>query len=212
MQVVAGVEACAHQRVNKALTSISDAEVEAQCLIHATEIACKRKINETSCQAKKTIAKLKSTSHRAKKTIDKLQSDRVIVQNQCDIQSPVDKEAATNALTQMKVIQADDLSTTKMNYKSVIKDQQIQLQTAKIKYKSTIEEQQRRHAEQLDKQKDEMNSLRELIYGQNKMIDGCIEENSEERRKSRVVSKLVIAKENVPLSQLEKIRLSKNKC
>jgi hypothetical protein len=108
MQDVAGVEAGAHQRVNKALTSVLIAEVKAQRFVHATEIACKRKINETSCQAKKTIAKLKSKSCRAKKTIDKLQSDRVIVQNQCNIQSLADKEAATNALMQMKGIHADD--------------------------------------------------------------------------------------------------------
>jgi hypothetical protein len=200
MQVVAGVEAHAYQRVNKALTSILDAEVEAQCLVHTTEIACKREINEISCQAKKRIAKLTLTSCRAKKTIEKLQLDRVIVQNQCDIQSLADTEAATNALMQMKAIHADDLSITKMNHKSVIKDQQIQLQTAKIKYKSTIQEQQCRHAEQLDMQKDEMNCQQELIYSENEMIDGCIEDNREESRKSRVVSKLVVSKDNVALS------------
>ena len=85
MQVVAGVEAHAPQTVNKALTSVLDAEVEAQRLVHATEIACKRKINKTSHQAKKTIAKLESTSCRAKHTIDKLKSDQALIQNQCDI-------------------------------------------------------------------------------------------------------------------------------
>ncbi len=108
---------------------------------------------------------------------------------------------------QMKVIHADVLATSKMNYNSVIKDQQIQLQSVKIKYKSTIREQQRRHAVQLDKQKDEMNYLRELIYSQNKMIDGCIEENRDKRRKSRQVLKLVEAKEDVALSRLEKMKL-----
>jgi hypothetical protein len=45
-----------------------------------------------------------------------------------------------------------------------------------------------------------MNYQRELIHGQNKMIDGCIEENRDERRKSQQVLKLVKAKEDVALS------------
>ncbi len=112
----------------------------------------------------------------------------------------------------MKAIHAHVLATSKMNYNSVIKDQQIQLQSVKNKYKSTIQEQQRRHAAQLDKQKDEMNYLRELICGQNKMIDGCIEENRDKRRKSQQVLKLVKAKEDVALSRLEKMKLWKDKC
>jgi hypothetical protein len=64
----------------------------------------------------------------------------VIVQNECDIQSLAVKEASVKALLQRKAIQADDLatSTSKMNYKSVIQDQQLQQQILKIKYKSTI--------------------------------------------------------------------------
>jgi hypothetical protein len=45
-----------------------------------------------------------------------------------------------------------------------------------------------------------MNSLRELIYGQTDMIEGCVEEFRDERRKKQQASKLVAAKEDLALS------------
>lgn len=57
-----------------------------------------------------------------------------------------------------------------------------------------------------------MNSLRELIYGQNDMIEGCVEEFRDKRRKKQQASKLVAAKEDLALSRLEKMKLWKNKC
>jgi hypothetical protein len=122
------------------------------------------------------------------------------------------KEASATALLQMKAVHADDLATSKMNSKSVIQDQQLLLQISKIKYKSTIQEQQHRHAEKIEKQMDEMNSLREYIYGQNDMIDGCVEENRDKRKKSWLASKLVTPKEDLALSSLEKMKLWKTKC
>ena len=71
---------------------------------------------------------------------------------------------------------------------------------AKIHYKSTIREQQRKHSEHINKHKDEMNSLRELIYGQTDMIEGCVEEYRDKRRKNQQASKLVAAKEHLVLS------------
>ena len=44
------------------------------------------------------------------------------------------------------------------------------------------------------------------------MIEGCVEEFIDERRKNRQASKLVAAKEDIALSRLEKIKLWKNKC
>jgi hypothetical protein len=124
MKVVADVEAHAHQRVNKTFASVLESEAKTQCLINATEITCKRKIFKTSCQAKKMI--------------DKMKPDQVIIQNECDIQSMAVKEASAKALLQMKAIHVDELATSKMNHKTVIEDQQLQLQISKIKYKSTI--------------------------------------------------------------------------
>ena len=57
-----------------------------------------------------------------------------------------------------------------------------------------------------------MNSLRELIYGQNDMIEGCVQEYRDERRKNQQASKLVAAKEDLALNRLEKMKLCKNKC
>ena len=57
-----------------------------------------------------------------------------------------------------------------------------------------------------------MNSLRELIYGQNDMIEGCVQDYRDERRKNQQASKLVAAKEDLALNRLEKMKLWKNKC
>ena len=57
-----------------------------------------------------------------------------------------------------------------------------------------------------------MNSLRELIYGQNDLIEGCVQEYRDERRKNQQASKLVAAKEDLALNRLEKMKLWKNKC
>ena len=107
---------------------------------------------------------------------------------------------------------AADLATLKMKYTSILKDQQSELQMAKIKYKSTIREQQRKHSVHIDKHKNEMNSLREFVYGQNDMIKGCIEEYRDERRKNQQASKLVAAKEDLALNRSKKMKLLKNKC
>jgi hypothetical protein len=87
------------------------------------------------------------------------------------------REAYAKALLQVKAVHTDDLAASKMNYMSAIQDQQLQLQISKIRYKNTIREQQHRHAEQIEKQKDKMNSLREFIHSQHEMINGCVEEN-----------------------------------
>ncbi len=88
----------------------------------------------------------------------------------------------------------------KMKYTSVIKDKQSELQVPKIQYKSTVQEKQRYHSQHIEKHKEEINSLRELIYGQNDLIEGCVEEFRGERRKNRQASKLVATKEDIALS------------
>ena len=183
MQVVTDVEARANNRVNEALSSVLESEVKTQLIVKSAVHSSNKKIAKISC--------------RANKTIDKLQSDRVTLQNQCD---------------QMKSMHAADLATLKMKYTSILKDQQSELQMAKIQYKSTIREQQRKHSVHIDKHKNEMNSLREFVYGQNDMIEGCIEEYRDERRKNQQASKLVAAKEDLALNRLKKMKLLKNKC
>ena len=183
MQVVTDVEARANNRVNEVNESVLESEVKTQRIVKSVVHSSNRK-----------IAKI---SRRANKTIDKLQANSVTLKNQCD---------------QMKSTHAADLATLKMKYTSVLKDQQSQLQMAKIQFKSTIREQQRKHSVHIDKHKDEMNSLREFTYGQNDMIEGCIEEYRDERRKKQAAYKLVAAKEDLSLSRLEKMKLWKNKC
>jgi hypothetical protein len=57
-----------------------------------------------------------------------------------------------------------------------------------------------------------MNSLRELLFGQIDMIDGCVEENRDERRKAKQATKLVVTKEVLAVNRLEKVKFWKAKC
>ena len=199
--MVADVEACADDRVNEALLSALESEVKTQCLVAAAEHSCKRKIHSISCRANKKIDKLQSDQMNRKSMIKEqrtqLQSDQVNHKNMIEEQQ---------SQLQMAMIKY------KSKYKSAIKEHQAQLQNAKVKYKRNVREQQRRYAVQIDKHKDEVNSLRELIDGQNDMIEGCVEEYQDKRQKNRQSSKLVAAKKDIAMSRLEKIKLCKTKC
>jgi hypothetical protein len=134
MQVVTDVEARAKNSVDKALSNVLESEVKTHHIVKAAVHSCNQKFSTISC--------------RTNKIIDKLQADHVTLQNQCD---------------QMKSMHATDLATLKMKYKSVIKDKQSELQMAKIQYKSTVQEQQHYHSKHIEKHKDKINSLSELI-------------------------------------------------
>jgi hypothetical protein len=112
----------------------------------------------------------------------------------------------------MKVVHAEDIATENIKHKRSIQELQCIHETSKFKYKSFVHERLRKHAEHSDKKKDQMNSLRELLFGQSNMIDGCVEENRDERRKSKQATNLAVSKEVLAVNRLAKVILWKSKC
>ncbi len=181
IQVFADIEADACQRVDEAFDSVLESELKTQRRIFASEIDCKKRIDHIS--------------HWAKRKIDKLQGDLVLIHSQCHVQSLAVKESE-RALLQMKVAHAEEIASENIKHKHSIQELQPIHETSKFKYKSFVCERLGKHAEHSDKQKDQMNSLRELLFGQSNMIDGCVEEYRDERRKSKQASKLALTKES----------------
>ena len=66
------------------------------------------------------------------------------------------------------------------------------MKSLKTQHKYAIRDTQARHILRCEKQKlsmtNEMKSLRDLIFGQNQMIDGCLDEMKDERRAARQAS------------------------
>jgi hypothetical protein len=57
----------------------------------------------------------------------------------------------------------------------------------------------------------EMNTLRELIFGQNQMIDGCLLEMQDERRAVRLASDSAHQQKSIASNRMAKIKLWKGK-
>jgi uncharacterized protein YeeX (DUF496 family) len=95
-------------------------------------------------------------------------------------------------LLNMKVAHAEEIASENIKHKHSIQELQPIHETSKFKYKSFVCEWLCKHAEHSDKQKVQMNSLREHFFGHSDMIDGCVEENRDERRKSKQASTLAL--------------------
>jgi hypothetical protein len=91
-----------------------------------------------------------------------------------------------------------------------------EIKRLKRQHKSALRDTQARHVLRFEKQKiemtGEMNKLCELLFGQNEMIDGCLDEMRYERRAARLAltsaNQLKIAAAN----KMEKIKWWKGKC
>jgi hypothetical protein len=197
IQVVADIEADACQRVDEAFDSVVESELKTQRHIFASEIDCKKRIDHISRQSKRKI--------------DELQGDLVLVQSQCHLQSLAAKDSE-RVLLHMKVAHAEEIATENIKHKRSIQELPCIHETSKFKFKCFVCEGLCKHAECSDKQKDQMNSLRELIFGQSNMIDGYFEENRDERRKSKQATNLAVSKEVLAVNRLAKVKLWKATC
>ncbi len=87
---------------------------------------------------------------------------------------------------------AHELSSLTSKHKSAVSDSQAQLKSLASQHKFALQDTQACHLQCFEKQKqsmtNEMNRLRELLYGQNEMIDGCLDEMKDKRRAARLAS------------------------
>ena len=91
-----------------------------------------------------------------------------------------------------------------------------ELSSLSSQHKIALRDTQARHVLRFEKQKQsmtiEMNRLRELLHGQNEMIDGCLDEMKDERRAARQASDSAKQLKVIASDRMDKIKWWKGKC
>jgi uncharacterized membrane protein YqiK len=157
-------KAKANDTVELTLKATADSEAKSQRLI-------------TSMQ-KQSEKKIASITHRANKRIESFKMDLEHVQQDCQSKSMAALEADRSIQTMTRA-HAQELSSLTSKHKLALSDSQAKLKSQTSQHKIALRDTQARHVLRFDKQKQsmtiEMNQLRELLYGQNEMINGCTE-------------------------------------
>ena len=153
-----------------------------------------RLITSTQKQSEKKIALI---THRANKKIEAaLETDSSIIE--------------------MTRAHAHELSSLTSKHKLALSDSQAQLKSLASQHKFALRDTQTRHLLRFEKQKqsmtNEMIRLRELLYGQNEMIDGCLDEMKDERRAARLASDWAKQLKVIASNRMDKIKWWKAKC
>lgn len=145
---------------------------------------------------KTTEKKIASIIHKADSIVEKSRLENERLQEECSKQAIAVTEGKQFILT-MTCVHASKIDQLRGRHKSALRDTQA------------------RHAHHYNKQKqtmnNEMNRLREMLYGQNEMIDGCLNEMRDERRAKKIAAKTVDKLKSMTSAQLEKIKLWKGK-
>jgi hypothetical protein len=111
----------------------------------------------------------------------------------CKTNKRIEKPQMEFERLQQDCVQATEAAIEAERTVVIIKtDHAIAMKSLKTQHKNAIRDTQARHILRCEKQKlsmtNEMKSLRDLIFGQNQMIDGCLDEMKDERRAARQAS------------------------
>jgi hypothetical protein len=159
-----------------------------------SEAKCHRLITSMQKQLAKKIAFI---THRANKNIESSKMDVERLQQECHMKATAASEAERTIL-KINSDHARELSSLSSQHKIALRDTQA------------------RHVLRFEKQKqsmtNEMNRLRELLYGQNEMIDGCLDEMKDERRAARLASDSAKQLKVIASDRMDKIKWWKGKC
>ena len=159
-----------------------------------SEAKSQKLITSAGKQLHKKIASITSKTN---KRIEKSQMEFEHLQQDC-IQAT---EAAIEAERTVVIIKTDHA---------------IAMKSLKTQHKNAIRDTQARHILRFEKQKlsmtNEMNSLRNLIFGQNEMIDGCLDEMKDECRAARQASDSAKQLKVIASDRMDKIKWWKGKC
>ena len=199
--MVEEAKAEANYTVELALKATADSAAKSQRLITSMQK-----------QSKKKIA---SITHRANKRIESSTMDLERVQQDCQSKSTAALEADMSIQTMTRA-HAQELSYLTSKHKLALSDSQAELKSQAGQHKIALRATQARHVLRFEKQKQsmtiEMNRLRELLYGQNEMIDGCLDEMKDERRAARQASDLAKQLKVIASDRMDKITWWKGKC
>jgi hypothetical protein len=187
-------------------------EAKSQKLIASAGKQLHKKIASITCKTNKRIEKSQMEfaliTCKTNKRIEKSQMEFERLQQDC-VQAT---EAAIEAERTIVIIKTDHaiaMKSLKTQHKNAIRDTQ-------ARHKNAIRDTQARHVLRFEKQNwsmtNEMNSLRDLIFGQNEMIDGCLDEMKDERRAARQASDSAKQLKVIASYRMDKIKWWKGKC
>jgi len=183
------------------LKLVEEANAEATDTIELTlkgtadsEAKCHRLITSMQKQLEKKITLI---THRAKKNILSSKMDVERLEQECHLKAAAASKAERTIL-KINSDHARELSSLSSQHKIALRDTQT------------------RHVLRFEKQKQsmtiEMNRLRELLHGQNEMIDGCLDEMKDERRAARQASDSAKQLKVIASDRMDKIKWWKGKC
>jgi len=177
----------AKQEANITIQSVFKASAD-------SEAKSQRLIISMQKQSEKKIALI---THRANKKIESSKMDLERAQQDCQSKLMAALEA-DRSIIRMTCAHTHELSSLTSKHKSALRDTQA------------------RHLLRFEKQKqsmtNEMNRLRELLYGQNEIIDGCLDEMKDEHRAARLASDSVKQLKVIASNQMDNIKWWKVKC
>ena len=168
-----------------------EANITIQLVLKASadsEAKSQQLITSIQKQSEKKIALI---THWANKKIESSKMDLEHAQQDCQSKSMAALEA-DRSIIKMTRAHAHELSTLISKHKSALSDSQAQLKSQANQHKFALRDTQACHLLRFEKQKqsmtNEINRLRELLYGQNEMMDGCLDETKDKRRAARLAS------------------------
>jgi hypothetical protein len=111
--------------------------------------------------------------------------------------------------------QASTVAESERSILTLTRAHKLEIKELTCQHKSALRDTQARHADRYNKQKqtmnNEMNQLREMLYGQNEMIDGCLNEMREKLRATKIAAKTVDKLKLMTSAQMDKIKWWKGK-
>ena len=192
-----------------------EANITIQSVLKASadsEAKSRRLITSIQKQSEKKIALI---THRANKRIESSKMDLERVQQDCQSKSMAALDADGSIQTMTRA-HAQELSSLTSKHKLALSDSQAQLKSQANQHKFALRDTQARHLLRFEKQKQsmtiEMNRLRELLHGQNEMIDGCLDEMKDELRAARQASDSAKQLKVIASDRMDKIKWWKGKC
>jgi hypothetical protein len=235
-------EQASMQVVNKAFVEANSTIEAAKKMVAASEAKSQHLANSTIQAAKKMVAASEAESqHLANSTIEDAKkmiaaSEAKSQQLTASTKRVAEKEILAINLQVNKTIEIlknnirSSQSDCTLQASAVVKAEEkilhlkqlhaIKLKSLKVKHKRAFRSTRALHAARSAKQRchatNELNRLRELLYGQNLMIDGALEEMLDERRDARQAVRLLTnsaeALKSLASDRLSKIKLWKRKC
>jgi hypothetical protein len=181
--------------------SLATLAQERRKAIFVTEQNCKRRVEEAECLIEEARSKsgaavelaiLASTAKSERLiTSSRKMSGRKIASTTCQANKRIEISQLEVERLQLECTQQARAAVKQDRMVvTLTRDHATEIDMLKCQHKTALHDTQAKHVLHFEKQKlgmtGEMNQLCELLFGQNKMIDGCLDEMRDERKAARL--------------------------